>query len=234
MHLVLSGEGNSDLGKISYASTEFIPASMYYLIDKIIEQKLSYSFYETCPDSITFIPKIKLGEIAKELKKGKKLKIPHTGKKSKKETAYFLVNAITLAYIAKEKSEKLADEVIAILFRDSDGTCSTSKGMWEDKVISIENGFKLGNFTKGIAMVPKPKSEAWLLCALKKTPYINCNTLENRSGNDNSENPLKEELEALSIEYSEINEMIKNGSIDITKIDMSSFKAFYTKLNALL
>jgi len=234
VHLVLSGEGNSDLGLFCSYEHEFIAGSMYYVVDKIIEEKLSYSFYETCPASITFIPKKKLGEITKELKKGKKLKIPHTGKKSKKETAYFLVNAITLAYIAKEKSEELADEVIAVLFRDSDGTCSTSKGMWEDKVISIENGFKIENFTKGIAMVPKPKSEAWLLCALKKTPYVNCNILENRSGNDSSPNSLKNELEILGIDNSQINKMIKDGSIDITKIDMSSFKAFYTKLNALL
>lgn len=65
MHLVLSGEGNSDLGKLSYASDKFIPASMYYLIDKLIEQKLSYSLYELTPELIFFIPKAELVKIGK-------------------------------------------------------------------------------------------------------------------------------------------------------------------------
>ena len=66
MHLVLSGEGNSDIGKLSYKREEFIPAPMYYLIDKIIETKLKYSFYELTPDLITFVPKTKLIEIQKK------------------------------------------------------------------------------------------------------------------------------------------------------------------------
>ena len=68
MHLVLSGEGNSDIGKLSYNSNKFIPASMYYIIDKIIEQKLQYSVYELTPDLITFIPKAKLIEESKKFK----------------------------------------------------------------------------------------------------------------------------------------------------------------------
>lgn len=228
MHLVLSGEGNSDLGKLSYASDRFIPASMYYLIDKIIEQKLCYSFYELTPELITFIPKSKLVKIGKKLP-------PYTGKKIKKGQALFLINAITLAKIAKKKSIELEDnDVIAILFRDSDGTNSTSQGMWEDKVTSIENGLKMEKFTRGVAMVPKPKSEAWLICALKNKPYENCEALENRSGNDNSPNNLKDELDGFDISYDKINEMIQNGQIDIDKIDMPSFEYFSTKLKELL
>ena len=36
MHLVLSGEGKTDIGLFSYENGEFIPAPMYYIIDKII------------------------------------------------------------------------------------------------------------------------------------------------------------------------------------------------------
>jgi len=228
VHLVLSGEGSSDIGKLSYASNEFIPASMYFIIDKIVEKKICYSFYETTPQLITFIPKAELVKIGKKLP-------PYTGKKIKKGQALFLINAISLAKIARKKSKELDDnDVIAILFRDSDGTHSTSKNIWEDKVESIENGFKMEKFTRGVAMVPKPKSEAWLICALKKEPYMQCNKLEDRSGNDDSPNNLKDELKSFNISLDTINDMIRNEQIDIEKIDMPSFKYFAEKLNNLL
>ena len=49
-------------------------------------------------------------------------------------------------------------------------------------------------------MIPKPKSEAWVLCALSKL-YKECDELEDRSGNDNSPNSLKRELEELLGSY---------------------------------
>jgi len=228
MHLVLSGEGNSDIGKLSHSLEEFIPASMYYLIDKIIEQKLQCSFYELFHKSIIFIPKKRLLEESKKIKS-------FAGKKKGKETALFYKNARALAKIAQNKSIELKDDdVIAILFRDSDGTVSTTHGMWEDKVKSIEYGFKFEDFNRGVAMVPKPKSEAWLICALKNKPYENCHKLEDRSGNDNSPNNLKDELDSFGISTDKINEMIQNGQIDIEKINMPSFKYFVDSLNRLL
>jgi len=218
VHLVLSGEGNSDIGKLSHSLEEFVPASMYYLIDKIIEQKLQYSFYELTPELITFIPKKRLLEESKKFKS-------FAGKQKGKETALFYKNARALAKIAQDTSEELKDDdVIAILFRDSDGTVSTTHGMWEEKVKSIEYGFKFKEFNRGIAMVPKPKSEAWLICALKNKPYENCHKLEDRSGNDDSPNNLKDELERFELSTDKINEMIQNGQIDIKKIKMPSFE----------
>lgn len=228
MHLVLSGEGNSDIGKLSHGLEEFIPAPMYYLIDKIIEQKLQYSFYEFTPELITFIPKKRLLEESKKFKS-------FAGKQKGKETALFYKNARALAKIAQNTAEELKDEdVIAILFRDSDGTVSTTHSMWEDKVKSIEYGFKFKDFNRGVAMIPKPKSEAWLICTLKKKPYENCHKLEDRSGNDKSSKNLKDELKSFGIELETINEMIQDGRIDIDKIDMPSFKYFSEKLSNLL
>ena len=228
MHLVLSGEGNSDIGKLSHSLEEFIPASMYYLIDKIIEKKLDYSFYELTPELITFIPKKQLLEESKRFK-------AFSGKKKGQSTAIFYKNARALAKIAQDKSKEIEDDdVIAILFRDSDGTVSTINGMWEDKVKSIEIGFRFKDFNRGVAMIPKPKSEAWLICALKDKSYENCQKLEDRSGNDDSPKNLKDELESFAISNDKINEMIKNGEIDIEKIDMPSFEYFVKKLNKLL
>ena len=227
MHLVLSGEGNSDLGLFSQYHNAFIAGSMYYIVDNIIEKRYEFSCYDYKDEMITFIPKVELTKLTKRLP-------PFTGKKASKGTAYFRNNAIALAKIAKKKSKELEDEVIAILFRDSDGTSSTIKGLWEDKVASIENGFQIEKFDRGVAMIPKPKSEAWLICALKNKPYENCKKLEDRSGNDDSPYNLKDELESFGIELETINEMIKKGKIDIDKIEMPSFKYFVEKLHRLL
>jgi len=227
VHLVLSGEGNSDLGLFCQYNNEFIAGSMYYIIDKIIEQKYDFSYYEYKDSRITFIPKVELVKIGKTLP-------PYTGKKIQKGQALFLINAITLAKIAKKRAKELDEDVIAVLFRDSDGTNSTIKGMWGDKLKSIENGFEIEDFNKGVAMIPKPKSETWLLCALKNNSYQNCIKLESRSGNDDSPNSLKNELEKLDISNDEINDMIKNNKIDIEKIDMPSFIYFKDRLEELL
>ncbi|CAA6798517.1 MAG: Unknown protein [uncultured Sulfurovum sp.] len=141
---------------------------------------------------------------------------------------------MALAKIAKKKSKELDEEVIAILFRDSDGTSSTIRGLWEDKIQSIETGFKIEKFDRGVAMLPNPKSEAWLICALKDKAYENCQKLEKRSGNDKSPDNLKDELESFGIELEHINEMIQDGCIDIEKIDMPSFDYFTKQLKALL
>ena len=227
MHLVLSGEGSSDLGLFCSFNNEFIAGSMYFIVDKIIEREYDFSYYGAKESMITFIPKVELTKLTKRLP-------PYTGKKGVKGTAYFTNNAIALAKIAKNKSKELNDEVVAILFRDSDGTCSSIKGLWEDKISSIEMGFKIEKFDRGVAMIPKPKSEAWLLCALGNKPYESCEKLEDRSGNDDSPNSLKKELDALGIENSKINEMIQSGEIDIEKIDMPSFRHFVNRLKELL
>ena len=224
MHLVLSGEGKSDLGLFSQFNNEFIAGSMYYIVDKIIEKKLDISYYKYKNNLITFIPKVELKKLAK--------KLPPYTRKGMKGSGDFTTNAVALTRIAKQIAKEKKDEVIAILFRDSDGTNSTIKGMWEDKLKSIEIGFKIEKFDRGVAMIPKPKSEAWLICALKN--YQNCHKLESRSGNDDSPNSLKKELESFEISNGEINEMIKDGRIDIDKINMPSFAIFTKRLKELL
>ena len=82
-------------------------------------------------------------------------------------------------------------------------------------------------------MLPKPKSEAWLLCAIKNS-YQNCNALENESGNDNSPNNLKTQLETFGLTHDEICEKIKANKIGIEKIDMKSFNIFKNRLHEVL
>lgn len=231
MHLVVSGEGKSDIGVGSYIDNTFIPASMYYIIDKIIEKELGYSIYDITPESITFIHKTELIEVCK--------KIPHfAGKKAIKGLGEFTKNAKGLAKITKEKCiEKDDTDSISILFRDKDGARNSSVNLWSKKVQSIEETFK-NEKINGVAMIPNPKSEAWFICGLKEVPYQNCKILENRSGNDDSPNNLKKELseifEKKKINYDDINEMIKNGNINLDEIDMKSYVYFQENLKKLL
>jgi hypothetical protein len=59
---------------------------------------------------------------------------------------------------------------------------------------SMLTGFEVEHISTGVPMIPKPKSEAWILCALRNN-YQHCAKLEDESGNDRSPNPLKQQLE---------------------------------------
>ena len=59
----------------------------------------------------------------------------------------------------------------------------------------------------------KPKSEAWLLCAWKYHSYGGCESLEDRSGNDNSPNNLKDELEELLEKERTVKNLLKQKEI---------------------
>ena len=86
-------------------------------------------------------------------------------------------------------------------------------------------------------MIPKPKSEAWLICALKKNSYQCCEALEERSGNDNSPNSLKGELMKLlgeKIAPELLCEKVQGRAVDIDRIKMPSFKAFRDRLEEVI
>ena len=93
----------------------------------------------------------------------------------------------------------------------------------------MDNGFASENYDLAVAMMPKPKSEAWLICALKENPYQACEALENRSGNDKSQTPLKPELETLVAAHPSellINDLVAENHIDVDRIDMTSLNVF--------
>jgi hypothetical protein len=140
-----------------------------------------------------------------------------------------------LAYIAKGKSKELNDDVVAILFRDTDGKASAGRGEWKYKRKSMLDGFKEEGFSRGVPMIPKPKSEAWLICAWKNQPYQNCEALEDRSGNDDSPNSLKRELRELLEEVNAVLLCEKvEEAFDIDQIEMSSFMAFRERLEEVI
>lgn len=239
MFFLFSGEGPTDLGVCAGSAMQCDGANYEYgpmavIASQIVEERQHYSLLET--GHYGFVAKGTLVDRATELKAAKKaLGLP--GKKRGRETRYFLNNARVLARIAKERKTELNDEVVAILFRDSDDTASAGRGLWSDKRQSMLDGFTKEEFSKGVPMIPKPKSEAWVICAVKANPYQACEKLEERSGNDNSPNSLKGELRDILGEKptrQSLNSMVHDRTIDFRRIDMPSLKAFQKRLEEVI
>lgn len=239
MFFLFSGEGPTDLGLCAGGERtcdgenyEYGP--MMVMVSQIVEERHRYSLLET--GHYGFVSKGTLTGRASELKAAKKaLGLP--GKKRGKETRYFFNNARVMARIAQEKETALNDEVVAVLFRDSDGTASAGRGLWPDKRQSMLDGFVEEGFSRGVPMIPKPKSEAWIICALKANPYQACEELEDRSGNDDSPNSLKGELrDILEDEPTRdvLNAMVSDRRIDVRQIDMTSLRKFRERLEEVI
>lgn len=238
MIFLLTGEGPTDIGTCVSGATvceapDFAPGPMALFINKIVETHLNYSIIDY--NAVRFISESQLAASATELKSAKKMRLP--GAKTHKETRYFFNTARLLAKLAKQLETRGSDDVVAVLFRDSDGTASAGRGVWTEKRQSIIDGFMEENFERGVPMIPKPKSEAWLICALKKQPYLNCSPLEDRSGNDNSPNSLKNELDEI-LEEPVTRELLvrvfEEQKVSAEKIDMPSFKVFVTALQSAI
>jgi hypothetical protein len=240
MFFLLSGEGPTDMGNgLSHGliseGDQFQPGPMAAIIDQIVETQCGYSILETNV-SVGFVSEETLAAEAGVLKTAKKsIRLP--GAKTPKETRFFFNNARLLARIAKHLGNERTIDVIAILFRDSDGTVSADRGLWDNKQQSMLDGFAEEGFMTGVPMVPKPKSEAWLLCAMKANPYQNCSKLEDRSGNDNSPKSLKKELAKLvsgKVTREILLNLVTTRTVDIDRIDMPSFSTFRTRLEEVL
>ena len=86
-------------------------------------------------------------------------------------------------------------------------------------------------------MIPKPKSEAWPICAFKEQPYQNCSILEDRSGNDHSPNSLKDELDTILGEQANrqlLCDAFNNRNVRFDRIAMPSFRAFLERLEEVM
>jgi hypothetical protein len=240
MYLLLSGEGAGDIGVCNHSAEDcnrsnFNEGPMTLIIDQFVETVLGYEMSHLDTQRVSYVSEAYLAaNKLPSIKKSMSLK----GKKKPPETKYYFENARALAYTAKAKSIEIDDTVVAVLFRDSDGTASAGRGNWANKRNSMIEGFKAETFEFGVPMIPNPKSEAWLLCATKSNPYQHCAALENESGNDNSGRPsLKKQLSSSldgNSSRENVNVLVENKNIDIQQIDMPSLNTFKIDLkNAL-
>ncbi|PEH37329.1 hypothetical protein CRM94_22555 [Burkholderia gladioli] len=240
MKIFLSGEGPTDLGCCNTAAAtceggEFTEGPMTVLIDSVIEQRYKYSPLEIDKATYRFVSKTHLIQLAKENRRGMAL----PGKKHGINTGYFYVNAWMLGKIAKEYSEATADFCIAILFRDADGTNSSPKNLWKTKLDSMTSGFARAQYNHGVPMLPKPKSEAWILCAAQDLPYQNCEALEDLPGNDDAPDSAKSRLDTVMAgrtSAADVSEWLQENGFnhETTAEQMPSFREFRSRLIEVL
>lgn len=240
MYFLLSGEGPSDIGSCANGAgrcegDDFRHGPMALFVDRIVQALHGYSAIEAM--CCGFVSEVILGAKTSEWRAGRKgLGLP--GKRRGKETRYFYNQARVLARIAQDEERQRKDVIIAVLFRDSDGTASAGRGLWDDKRQSMLDGFSDEGFGRGVPMIPRPKSEAWLICALKKNPYQACQKLEQRSGNDHAPNSLKGELQQIlgadAPVIEALRDMIEDETIDPLQIVMPSFQAFRDRLEEVM
>lgn len=222
MYLVVSGEGETDIGKSNDAI-----GPLSKLIDKFIEPYSGFSLLEA--EMLEVVHEAKITEISRDRSIIKPLS--RRGKKTQHATREFYSAARALAHVAKSADVQPS---LAVLFHDSD---SNKWPDYETKRLSMEHGFQAQEFENGVSFVAQPKSEAWLLCALKNG-YQNCAAFESRSGNDDSPNSLKGELEAHLGEAAtrvKLNELVDEENIDLAQItDMKSMTDFQESMKEVL
>ncbi len=212
---------------------KFVPGPMAWVVDKVLERHhTQYSVLDihlAGGDCVTHVHETALANMGKQ---GSPL---FPGVKFGKGTAFFTRNAQVLGLLAKQTSAQEQQPVVVVLFRDGDGVRATPAGVWQEKVDSMHRGFAMVECDTGVPMVPRPKSEAWLLCALRPPGYANCAPLEDASGNDASPNSLKKQLAALSggadPSADEQADWVMTGAVDPLRIDMPSFNAFKQALH---
>lgn len=139
-------------------------------------------------------------------------------------------SAWALATIAGERNATLA-----IYFHDTDGTLSVLRRMPDlQEIISgaTKRGFAVAAKVSGVAMVPKPTSEAWLICHAKEDAYSFCQLLEtDLAGNqDSAMRSPKDILKGLRGETNRelLNEIV--DEMDLNRLDMPSFNSFKESL----
>ena len=238
MYFLFSGEGETDLGECAgnvetCEGNDYRHGPMAVIVDQMVDARDHYSLLDT--GHCGFVSRGTLVDRASELKAARKaIRLP--GKKRSKETRYFFNNARALARIAGEREGQLNDNVVAVLFRDAD-TSTAGRGSWPEKRQSMLDGFAEEGFARGVPMIPKPTSEAWLLCALQEHSYQGCAALEQRSSSPHSPHSLKGDVEKClghRPTREELCDMVTNGKIDHHRIDMPSLRAFRERLEAVL
>jgi len=241
--VVCSGEGVSDLGSCINHSG-FCQDDMYrmgpltVIIDQIIEEVLQYSPMQVHPGIYRYYSEAYLTQRLVE-KKNQRRGFVLAGRKHGIETGFFYFNAWMLGEITKELEATEQDVAIAVLFRDTDGTNTAPGDIWSQKTSSMNEGFKRADFTKGVPMMPRPKSESWFLCAAKENPYQHCVVLEDLSGNDRSPNAAKKMLsEVLGGEANSerLLTWLENNNMNCRRLaeEMPSFAKFYHRLVEVL
>jgi len=156
MKLLISGEGPSDIGTCNNAQGvcmdgAFFPGPMAVWLTRLWEALAGYDLLTT-PGAIVFVSETALAQDAKQ-SPGRMQAL--RGKDKQAETGLYFSNTKQLGLRAKALSRDDDVPVMAILFRDTDGTRSAPGQLWRTKWDSMLAGFKAAGFDFGVPMLPK-------------------------------------------------------------------------------
>lgn len=233
MKLLISGEGTSDLGACNNAqgqcSDEFFnPGPMAVWLARLWEESFKYNLLDS-PETLVFVSETALDQKSKQA--GHRMKSQRS-KKQPVETGLYFNNARQLGLMAKQLAADGQVPVMAVLFRDADGTRSAPGQLWQTKWNSILDGFSVAMFDFGVPMLPMPKSEAWLLCAGKTARHSHA-SLESISGNDDSPHSAKKQLDEFFGGHQVADQLAdwcqENPTDWANLLTMPSFKAFFER-----
>ena len=228
MNFLLAGEGSSDLGTLS-SDGSLKKGAMTLLVDTIAEKN-----HDMTPDY-----RLVTESQVKALKKQDKRNIMGRGKEYKPFEEVYL----SAQYLGKHAETVFQDAGAGVIFfKDSDGTNAVHRNLWETIVKAMQAGFEMSGNKNGVAMVPRPKSEAWLLGYYQKNlpgqnAYNHCERFEDLPGNDGSPNSTKELLKKALNTTGDVYDLIdkeKIEAIDWKQIDMPSLNLFRKRLENVL
>lgn len=237
MRLLVSGEGPSDMGACNNAQGkcsdgDFSPGPMTIWLQRLWTALLNYDLL-SIPEAVIFVSETALDQASKQ-GGGRMQRL--RGKSKAAETGLHYGNAKQLGLMAKALETPDGPPLMAVLFRDTDGTRSAPGQLWQTKWQSMLDGFSAAEFDFGVPMVPKPKSEAWLLCASRQGHHSHA-ALEDISGNDNAPNSAKRQLDQALDGYqsaADLAQWCEDHPPDWHRLNtMPSFKAFFDRFHTV-
>lgn len=231
--LLVTGEGPTDMGVPNNqqnicTGNEYNIGAMAIIAVKVLQHYLpdwnSDNLSFDHPESwITYIGGNKLAELAKD---------KQIFKPSKKLSKGFIEHAHRAAVMTKYAYDN--EHQLGIYFHDADKE-PTSKFI--DAITLGANSLDDGaDYPPIVAMIPKPTSEAWFICAKKENPHSHCAQLETElSGNDSAlpQNSPKRVLASL-LNVPDCTTPIQLDlarECDIEQLDMPSFNQFKVSLS---
>lgn len=220
---ITCGEGPSDL---YIAEDSRLDGPLKVAVDKLL-----YNFWEQTGDfEFKSVGRSQLSKTAKN-QKPKRGAIVRGEKEKYPDLRSVEASAACLAEMAQSEGNDWG----VIFFKDLDFHSGTEvDDFYRAKITAMHKGFDTANFRKGVPMVPKPRSESWLLCYYQEIPYNNGTRFESLAGSDKSPNSGKRWLaKFLNVSETQIYEKIRDtiGLIDWSCINAPSFIFFKNRLH---
>ncbi len=217
MYFLLTGEGNTDIG-YSDDKPGILLAALSALASEVTDEDFNNCYHIVSrPDLVALCRDI-----------------PHTPKSmlsrgAKKKFSGLI--AIQRQAQALGKMARETEDTGAVFFHDCDYThsqVSDSHEYYEELVRTVEAGFYQNDkYRNGVAMIPKPRSESWLLAHYQPNQYRNGAEFEELSANDASDKSGKKMLaDFFHCKVNEIYDHINADDINWSKIDCPSFILF--------